>query len=89
MIKAVFFDIDNTLLSFDKYVVETMKSGFKRFGIAEYTDEMYDVFTKINVKLWQDIEKGELTFEELKRTRWNIVFKAFFSLFVISFFPSI
>ncbi len=76
MLKAIFFDIDNTLLSFDKYVIETMKSGFRRFGIAEYTDDMYQTFTKINVKLWQDIEKGELTFEELKRTRWNIVFKA-------------
>ena len=29
MIKALFIDIDNTLLDFDGYVRETMKKGFR------------------------------------------------------------
>ena len=32
-IKAVFIDIDNTLLDFDGYVRQTMKSGFEIFFI--------------------------------------------------------
>ena len=34
MIKAVLFDIDNTLLDFDLCVQEAMKSGFKKFGLG-------------------------------------------------------
>ena len=32
--KAVFLDIDNTLLSFDGYVKQTMKEGFEHFGLS-------------------------------------------------------
>ena len=75
MIKAVLFDIDNTLLSFDGYVKEAMKNGFKGFGLCEYTDDMFDVFNETNNKLWQSIEKGELDFETLKKIRWNLIFE--------------
>ena len=36
MIKAILLDIDNTLLSFDEYVKETMKNGFEKFKIGVY-----------------------------------------------------
>lgn len=75
MIKAVLFDIDNTLLSFDEYVKESMKNGFEKFGIATYNDEMFAAFTQVNSKLWRLIEKGEMTFEELLKTRWNKIFE--------------
>ncbi len=76
MIKVILFDIDNTLLSFSEYVKETMKTGFKKFDIATYTDEMFSVFNKINSGLWQSIEKGELDFKELQKIRWNMIFEA-------------
>jgi YjjG family noncanonical pyrimidine nucleotidase len=75
VIKAVLFDIDNTLLSFDEYVKESMKNGFEKFGIATYNDEMFAAFTQVNSKLWRLIEKGEMTFEELLKTRWNKIFE--------------
>jgi len=75
MIKAVLLDIDDTLLSFEKFVIESMKSGFKKFGIGEYSDEMFRMFNEINSKLWKDLEKGEISFEDLKKTRWNLVFR--------------
>ena len=74
VIKAVFFDIDNTLLSFREYVRASMKKGFEEFGIGAYTDESYAVFNKINDELWKRIEKGELTLEGLKEIRWNMIF---------------
>lgn len=75
MLKVILFDIDNTLLSFDGFVKETMKSGFEKFGIGPYQDEMFQTFTQINSGLWQDLERGTLPFEELKRKRWNLIFE--------------
>lgn len=75
MIKAVLFDIDNTLLSFDEYVKAAMKSGFEEFGLCKYEDYMFSEFTKTNSELWHSLERGELSFEELKRIRWNLIFE--------------
>ncbi len=75
MLKVILFDIDNTLLSFDEYVKESMKSGFEKFGIGPYEDGMFSVFNQINTSLWQLIEKGELDFEELQKKRWNKIFE--------------
>lgn len=73
-IRAIFIDIDNTLLSFDKYVKQTMKEGFAKFGLKPYEPYMYDVFTQENNSLWQEIEAGTLTFAELEKVRWNRIF---------------
>lgn len=76
MIKVIMFDIDNTLLSFDGYVKSTMKSGFEYFGLGEYNDGMFEVFTRVNGGLWKALERGELNFEELQKIRWNRIFEA-------------
>lgn len=75
MLKVILFDIDNTLLSFDEYVKEAMKSGFKKFEICEYSDGMFDIFNQINTGLWQQIEKGKITLNELEEIRWNMIFE--------------
>lgn len=76
MIKAVFLDIDNTLLDFDAYVKESMRIGFEKFHLRAYEDWMYPVFMKINDEMWEGIERGTLTYERLLQTRWNTVFQA-------------
>lgn len=76
MIKALLIDIDNTILDFDAYVREGMKSGFQKFGLPPYEDYMYGVFWDINSKMWRGIEDGTFTYEELLKTRWNTVFAA-------------
>lgn len=76
MIKAVFIDVDNTLLSFDGYVQEALRSGFRKFSLGDYSDNVCSVFTSINNGLWRSIEKGELTFEELEKIRFDRVFGA-------------
>ena len=75
MIKVVLIDIDNTLLSFTGYVKEAMREGFSFFGLKPYTEDMFPVFEKINNSLWRQIEQGTLTFEELEKCRWNLIFK--------------
>ncbi len=75
-IKAVFIDIDDTILDFDAYVKESMRSGFQKFGFPPYREEMYQTFLKINTHLWSELEKGSLTFTRLKEIRWNLIFEA-------------
>jgi len=74
-LKVIFIDIDNTLLSFDGYVRESMRNGFREFGLRSYEPWMYDVFKEENDKLWCMIERKELVFEELIKIRWNNIFK--------------
>ncbi len=71
MIKAVFVDIDNTLLSFDEYVKQCMKEGFQKYGFMNYESYMFDVFVEENGKLWKQLEQGQLTFEHLEEIRWQ------------------
>lgn len=75
MLKVILFDIDNTLLSFDEYVKESMKNGFEKFEIGVYKDRMFDIFTEVNTALWHALEIGEISFEELKKKRWNMIFE--------------
>lgn len=76
MIKAVLIDIDNTLLDFDAYVQDAMRDGFKKFGLGAYDDSMFLVFKQINNEMWNRIEHGTLTYENLMKERWNRIFDA-------------
>lgn len=76
MPKVIFMDVDDTLLSFDGYVKEAMEQGFRYFGLKAYEPWMFDTFTEINNGFWLQIEQGTLSFEELKKERWNTVFAA-------------
>ena len=76
MMKAVFIDIDDTLLDFDAYVVQTMREGFRHFGLKAYEPNMFSVFERINNALWNNIEQGTLDFAGLEKIRFNKVFEA-------------
>lgn len=76
MIKALFFDIDNTLLSFDGYVKQSMQTGFEKYGLKKYEPYMFGVFTRENNALWRALERGEISFEQIKACRWNNIFAA-------------
>ena len=74
MIKAIFIDIDGTLLDFEACVEESMRLGLEEKGI-EYKPEMLETFHRINNVFWERIEQGTLTFEELLEIRWKTVFE--------------
>ena len=76
MIKVVLIDVDNTLLDFDACVKAALKDGFAHFGLPAYREEMFPIFTKINNVLWHQIEKGELTREQLMKIRFDRIFEA-------------
>ena len=62
-----------TWKDFNKCAEYAMKKAAVDFNIS-WQDEIYKVFTVENPILWQNIEKGILTKDELHRTRWNIIF---------------
>ena len=72
--KLIFIDIDNTLLDFDECVKQAMETGLKKYGLKRYESYMFDVFTKTNNKLWNDIEQGKLNIADLENLRWNSIF---------------
>ena len=76
MIKVIWIDLDDTLLSFKGSVKAALREGFPAFGLPSYREEMYPVFERINNGLWRQIERGELSFQGLMKSRWNTVFAA-------------
>ena len=75
MIKAVFIDIDGTLLDFEACVEESMRLGLIERGV-EYKPEMLETFHSINDVFWRELEQGKITFAELLERRWATVFEA-------------
>ena len=73
MIKAVFIDIDNTLLDFGACAKKSIQKTMEQHGL-EYSDRVFEVFDTINGSLWAQIELGELTREGLRLVRWNKIF---------------
>ena len=76
MIKAVFIDIDNTLLDFIRGSRVAVKNTMDEYGF-EFSDEVYNVFKEVNDELWRGIEKHIVTQEELYKTRWNMILERF------------
>lgn len=76
MIKAVFIDIDDTLLDFAECAQYSMHKSFNDFGL-KFNKVMFPVFEKINTGLWHRLEKGEITKDELYGKRWVTVLARF------------
>lgn len=74
MIKAVFFDIDNTLLDFNKCAIASITFVLKARGVPP-PENLRSTFLRINDSLWRRIEDGELTLDGLKKIRFNLIFK--------------
>ena len=71
-IKVLFLDIDNTLLDFDVAAAWAMEQCFQKAGL-EYKSEMFAAFTEENNKIWQRIERKELTMDDLFYVRWQAI----------------
>ena len=75
MIKVILWDIDGTLLNFLRAEYESIKKCFAMFHLGECTDEMIRRYSKINRKYWEQLERGEISKQEVLIGR----FKEFFA----------
>lgn len=73
-IRAVFIDVDNTLLDFDLSSRQAIELVCKDEGI-EFTDKMVEVFLEVSDMLWKKVEKGIITKADIYRDRWKLIFQ--------------
>lgn len=74
MYKYLLWDIDGTILDFVASERRAIKELFKRFKLGECTDEMIQIYSKINVKYWDALARNELTKPEVLIGRFNEFF---------------
>lgn len=60
MFKVILWDVDATLLNFEKAEEAGIRGCFEKFNLGECTDEMLEVYKKINRGYWQMMERGEI-----------------------------
>lgn len=71
----VLWDLDNTLLDFNKAESEAMKSLFVRFNLGECSDEMVERYSVINVEYWRMLERGEMSKSDILINRFMTFFE--------------
>ena len=76
MIDTLLFDLDNTLLDFDKAEANAITRALDDVGIS-VTNEMRDCYHKINLAQWKLLEQGKMTREEVKMRRFKLLFQEF------------
>ena len=68
MYKYLLFDIDQTLLDFEKAEAKAVSTVLKGFGIAA-TKKTVRLYSGINLSCWKRYEKGEITRDEIFQNR--------------------
>lgn len=72
---VLLFDIDNTLLDFDKAEYTALGKIFKHYHIAD-NPENRAIYSRENKALWRLHESGQMTRQELLSTRFVNAFRA-------------
>lgn len=74
MYKAIFFDLDDTLLNFKSAEQKSLCATFSQFyGSSALEDEFQQTFRSVNKMLWKCIELGQLTPTQMRTQRFELV----------------
>ena len=76
-IKVVLWDIDATLLNFEKAEKAAINSLFEEFGFGVCTEEMLQNYMKINRRHWEALEKGTMEKPQVLVGRFQEFFGAY------------
>ncbi|HHK5535174.1 TPA: YjjG family noncanonical pyrimidine nucleotidase [Bacillus mobilis] len=74
--KTLLFDVDDTLLDFQKAEKVALRMLFEERGI-NLTREVEAQYKKINKRLWEAFEGGEINRDEVLNTRFSILLKEY------------
>ncbi|MBE7024269.1 MAG: noncanonical pyrimidine nucleotidase, YjjG family [Ruminococcaceae bacterium] len=74
MYKYLLWDIDGTVLNFLASEAYAIRALFKKYNIGECNDEMIKMYSEINLKYWQKLERNELTKTEILIERFREFF---------------
>lgn len=75
MYKYILWDVDGTVLDFLASEAYAIKFLFKKYGIGECSDEMLELYSGINKKYWQKLERKEMTKPEILVGRFREFFE--------------
>ena len=78
MIKALFFDIDDTILDYDKCAVITLQNACQTLGVP-FNDAVLAEYRRVDDALWARQKLGELTIPQVLEHR-NAHMMAYFGL---------
>lgn len=74
MIKAILFDIDDTLLDFHECAKSSILFVCKKNRLP-YSDKLFETFLDVTAIVWRQVETGCMTREKLRETRWQMIFE--------------
>lgn len=72
--RVIFWDLDQTLLNFDRSMDYALRAVFGKYGLA-IDDDVIARYDAINRSYWSRLELGEITKEELKPGRFRTLFE--------------
>ncbi len=75
MYQYLLWDIDGTVLDFLASEAYAIKALFQKYNIGVCSDEMIKLYSKINAKYWQRLERNELTKAEILVGRFREFFE--------------
>ena len=73
MLTSIFFDLDNTLLDFDRGEAHALSRAFRQFGI-DPTPAVLARYHDINLRQWELLEEGKLTKDQVLTRRFDLLF---------------
>ncbi|MDP3558211.1 MAG: YjjG family noncanonical pyrimidine nucleotidase [Bacteroidota bacterium] len=80
-IKHIFFDLDDTLWDFERNSVHILKQLFLEFDLETKLKTDFQnfagIYKTVNLQLWQQYSKKEITKDYLRNRRFNLVFNQF------------
>lgn len=74
MIRHVLLDLDDTIFDFHMAEAVAVRDTLQAFGVS-VTDAIIARYSAINDAQWKRLEKGEMTRDEVKRRRFEILFE--------------
>ena len=74
MIEFLFLDLDDTILDFHKAERIAISKTFREFGL-EPTEEVLVRYHIINKQHWEQLERRELTREQVQQHRFEVLFR--------------
>lgn len=74
MIEFLFLDLDDTILDFHKAEHIAIGRTFETMGLSP-TDEVRSLYSRINKRHWEMLERGELTREQVLVRRFEVLFR--------------
>lgn len=72
--KIIFWDLDQTLLNFDRSMDYAIRAVFDQYNLM-INDDIVSRYDAINKRYWDRLELGEITKEELKTGRFRTLFE--------------